>query len=625
MYRVLIVDGSLTVRMDLAEACEEAGFEAVPCGTLEAARQALAHAPIQLVLVDLWLPDGEGTTLLAEMRRSPATADVPVMLLSSESEVSAWISPGMAPDVCVGKPYDVDFVMKRARALLERQERASADLSSGEFSTGEDIPVGQTVLAVDDSEVFLQRLAEELRDDAYHVLLARSGEEALEVLGAQRPDCILLDLLMPNLSGLETCRLIKANPDWRRLPLLMLTAVDDEAVMIEGLNAGADDFVAKSAEFAVLKGRLRAQLRRKHYEDEYRRIHEELVRKRIEAGEAEVARELAEARAAILYKEKAAAEAASQAKSQFLATMSHEIRTPLNGIMGMTTLALESEPSQELRTYLDLIRSSAEALHGIIEDILDFSRIEADKLRLESVEFDLHDAVGSTLRMVAANAHRKGLELACRMRSGVPRRVIGDSLRVGQVLTNLVGNAIKFTSAGEVEVEVWTEPEEGGLVQAHFSVRDTGIGIPQEKQDVIFESFTQADASTTRTFGGTGLGLAISSSLAQKMGGSLEVQSVEGEGSVFHFRVPLALPEVRLEAPPEHVLEPGTVRPDRGRQRHVPLPRSRDDGGARGARGHGPRPARRAWPWCRGPVPREARSAWWWWTRASGIPTAWES
>jgi signal transduction histidine kinase/CheY-like chemotaxis protein len=262
-----------------------------------------------------------------------------------------------------------------------------------------------------------------------------------------------------------------------------------------------------------------------------------------------------EKRTAELSRAKDAAEEASRAKSEFLANMSHEIRTPLNGVIGMTELALETKLTSEQQEYLDTVKLSGDALLSVINDILDFSKIEAGKVDLEAIDFNLRDTLEATLKTLALRAHEKGLELLCEIAPDVPEAVNGDASRLRQVIVNLVGNAIKFTDKGEVELRVTVESEEADGRILRFCVSDTGIGIPVEKQNLIFDPFAQADTSTTRKYGGTGLGLTISGRLVMMMGGRIWVQSQPGEGSQFYFTTRVKTcekkPQIGTIAPPE--------------------------------------------------------------------------
>jgi PAS domain S-box-containing protein len=260
----------------------------------------------------------------------------------------------------------------------------------------------------------------------------------------------------------------------------------------------------------------------------------EAAREAQEKNAAEMARMIEE-----LGLEKDRAKAATRSKSEFLANMSHEVRTPMNGVIGMTGLLLDTELNDEQRRYAETVRGSGEALLGIINDILDFSKIEAGKLDLETLDFDLQSLLDDFAATVAMQAHEKGLELFCSTDPAVPTLLRGDPGRLRQILTNLAGNALKFTQKGEVAVRVSLEEEKETECLLRFSVRDTGIGIPAGKIGVLFDKFTQVDASTTRKYGGTGLGLAISKQLAEMMGGEVGVESEEGEGSEFWFTVRL--------------------------------------------------------------------------------------
>lgn len=290
-------------------------------------------------------------------------------------------------------------------------------------------------------------------------------------------------------------------------------------------------------EIGLLVDAFNLMLERIEQRDEELSRYREHLEDQVDARTAELVRVNEELRRA-----KEAAEEASRLKSQFLANISHDLRTPMNGVIGMTALALRTELDEQQRDYLTTVLESAESLLCLLNDILDFSKIEAGKLTLEQIPFDVRELVEQTVKSLRVEAESKGLAVNWSVDAAVPERLTGDPTRLRQILNNLIGNAIKFTERGQVDVEVRLESAAVEETAVHIAVRDTGIGIPPEKIDTIFEPFTQADGSTTRRFGGTGLGLSIASRLAGLMGGRIWVESEVGRGSTFHVTLRLAAP-----------------------------------------------------------------------------------
>lgn len=359
------------------------------------------------------------------------------------------------------------------------------------------------ILLVDDTKSNISFLLEALKSD-YKISVAISGERALKFIHSMPPDLILLDIMMPGMDGYEVCRRIKRDPFTRDIPVIFLSAMDEMENKTHGFKVGAVDYITKPFEILEVRARINTHLSLKF------------------------ARE--------------AAEAANRAKSEFLARMSHEIRTPMNAIIGMTDLTLQGNLDPDHRENLETVRDSARHLLGIINDTLDLSKIEAGKVELEQIDFGLGSVMEFVMRAFRVQAAQKELSLDIEREMGVPEYLQGDPFRLRQILINLVGNALKFTERGGITVKV-TVPDPTGITLG-FAVSDTGIGIPRDRQETIFENFSQADGSTTRKYGGTGLGLAICKQLVELMGGSIRTESEVGRGSIFSFQVVFKLGNV---------------------------------------------------------------------------------
>lgn len=666
---ILVVDDSLTIRMDLAATFASAGYATELCADLACARAALERSAFALIVLDVNLPDGDGIDFLLELKRSSDRRGIPVMLLSSAAEVKDRIRGlHVGADDYVGKPYDNNYLLSRARELTrpfsvgnggakgvngageangaadarftvlliddsatfrealapvlrgagydvctaasgeeglrlavdlrphailvdgnlpgidggtvirrlkldEALRRTPCILLTASEERGDELrgldagadafvrkdgnpapilarlgavlrsttlggvcaPVqnqpthlgAKQILAVDDSRTYLHELGAQLRLEGYEPILAHSGEEALELLAAKPVDCILLDLRMPGISGEETCSRIKSTPCWREIPLIMLTSLDESEAMVAGINSGADDYITKSGDFEVLKARLRAQLRRKQYEDENRRIREQLLRKEVEAAEARAARELAETRAALL----ADLECKNKELEAFSYSVSHDLRSPLRAINGFAQ-ALSEDYAQLLpeegRNHLERVRAAARRMGELIDDLLALSRVTRHELRCESV--DLSALALEICGQLRSGARERDVDMAIAPGLMAP----GDAPLIRAALENLLGNAWKYTGK-RARAKIEFGACECNGARAYF-VRDDGAGFDMAYAGKLFGAFQRLHSASD--FPGTGVGLATVQRIVDRHGGRIWADAVVNGGACFYFTLP---------------------------------------------------------------------------------------
>jgi two-component system NtrC family sensor kinase len=523
---VLIIDDSATYREQLRACLEEAGFAVLTAATGEDGLRVAAMQRPGAVIVDGILPGIEGAMVIRNLRLDAALRGMPCLLLTategSDAELNALDA---GADAFVRKEEDLSVVLARLRAVLRSASPAElgADTST--------LLAPKKILAVDDSPTYLHQVSDALRSEGFDVVIARSGEEAIDLLTIQTVDCILLDLMMPGIGGREACRRIKATPLVREVPLIILTALEDREAMIEGLAAGADDYISKSGEFGVLRARVRAQLRRKQFEDENRHIREELLRKELETAEAIAARQLAETRAALLSE----LERKNEELEAFSYSVAHDLRAPLRTIDGFSDALLQDFGEgldTQARHYLQRIVVSAARMRELIDDLLQLSRVgRADLSRGRVNLSDIARQVLAELRR--GDPERQVIET---VEDGLTTDADSHLLRVA--MENLLGNAWKFTAkvqAAEIQVGV-TQSDRG----PSFFVRDNGAGFNPDYSNRLFRPFQRLHRE--RDFPGTGIGLATVYRVIDRHGGRVWAEGAVGRGATFFFTIPPARP-----------------------------------------------------------------------------------
>ena len=521
---VLIIDDSLTFRAELQETLESSGYTVVTASTGEDGLRAAVAARPAVVVVDGVLPGIDGATVIRRIRADAALRSTPCILLTGSEDRSGELDAlDAGADAYVRKEDNTQLILARVTAILR------STLSPHPMAATASLLGPKRILVVDDSLTYLHEVAEQLRQEGYDVIPARSGEEALELLRVQPVDCILLDVLMPGLSGQETCRRIKESTAWRDIPLIMHTALEEQDAMIAGINAGADDYIAKSSELEVLFARVRAQLRRKQFEDENRSIREQLLQKEREVVVAHSVQELAESRALFV----AELERKNSELEAFSYSVSHDLRAPLRSIDGFSKLLLDDHASAlnaKGKDYLRLVRASAQRMGELIDDLLLLSRVGRAGLVRDRVD------LANIARVAAEELQRRNPDRQVTICIDEPLLVEADDGLMRVLIENLLGNAWKFTAnVPAARIEVRTEQKAGCAV---VFVRDNGAGFDMSYAEKLFSPFQRLH--TEEEFPGTGIGLATVHRIVERHGGRIWADGMVDQGATFYFTIPPA-------------------------------------------------------------------------------------
>ena len=527
--RILLVEDSRTQALQMVKLLEGAGWAVKHATSAEQALELLGQETPDLILIDFYLPGVRGDALCRQMRARIDTRVVPIVILTGDTGQQVEIN-GLesGADDFISKSVDQEVLLLRLRALLAKTAIAPRS------QAGTDPGFHQArILAVDDSRTYLAYLVGKLQAESYRVDTAYTGREAIERLRGEDYDCVLVDLVMPDMDGIEVCRQLQAlrQQFGRSAMVLMLTAKEDNESLARALEAGADDFVGKSSDIVVIKGRIRALLRRKFYEEEHtRRLSAELRAKELEAEHARIQKEAAEGRAALvdsLQKTATALQRSNEELQQFAYVASHDLQEPLRVIVGYVELLerrYKDTLDENAREFIQFVVDGALRMKALIADLLAYSRVESRGGVL--LPTDLGAVMRDVTRNLSAAIEESGAEIT---HEALPT-VNGDRSQLTQLFQNLVGNAIKYRGAQPPRITIQVQNKESLWT---FAVRDNGIGIDPQHFDRIFVIFQRLHGS--EEYPGTGIGLSIAKRIVERHGGRIWVESNGSEGTTFWF------------------------------------------------------------------------------------------